>query len=94
MCGQHVFKLIIVYLHVTDDIPLNLCTTVLRHVAFIHKMLYTKDDIKLIGGIFITAEAAWDYAIGMIRIDGLEPTEDFKKYIEPEKDILLQGRVF
>lgn len=23
---------------------------------------------------------AWDYAIGMIKVDGLEPTEDFKKY--------------
>ena len=28
---------------------------------------------------------AWDYAIGMIRVDGLEPTDDFKKYIEKEK---------
>ena len=28
---------------------------------------------------------AWDYAIGMIKVDGLEPTEDFKKYIEKEK---------
>lgn len=28
---------------------------------------------------------AWDYAIGMIKVDGLEPTEDFKKYIEMEK---------
>ena len=36
----------------------------------------------------MTAEKAWYYAIGMIRIDGLEPTEDFKKYIELEK----QGR--
>ena len=26
-----------------------------------------------------------DYAIGMIKVDGLEPTEDFKKYIEKEK---------
>lgn len=33
----------------------------------------------------MTAETAWDYAIGMIKIDGLEPTEDFKKYIELEK---------
>ena len=33
----------------------------------------------------MTAEAAWDYAIGMIKVDGLEPTEDFKKYIELEK---------
>ena len=28
---------------------------------------------------------AWDYAIGMIKVDGLEPTEDFKRYIEKEK---------
>ncbi len=28
---------------------------------------------------------AWDYAIGMIKVDGLEPTEEFKKYIEKEK---------
>ena len=28
---------------------------------------------------------AWNYAIGMIKVDGLEPTEDFKKYIEKEK---------
>ena len=28
---------------------------------------------------------AWDYAIGLIKVDGLEPTEDFKKYIELEK---------
>lgn len=28
---------------------------------------------------------AWDYAIGMIKVDGLEPTEDFKKYIEMKK---------
>ena len=41
--------------------------------------------IELIGGIFITVKAAWDYAIGMIKVDGLEPTEDFKKYIELEK---------
>ena len=29
---------------------------------------------------------AWDYAIGMIKVDGLEPTEDFKRYIEKEKN--------
>lgn len=39
----------------------------------------------MIGGIFMTAEKAWDYAIGMIKADGLEPTEDFKKYIELKK---------
>ncbi len=33
----------------------------------------------------MTNSQAWDYAIGMIKVDGLEPTEDFKKYIEKEK---------
>lgn len=33
----------------------------------------------------MTNTEAWDYAIGMIKVDGLEPTEDFKKYIEKEK---------
>lgn len=34
----------------------------------------------------MTNKEAWDYAIGMIKVDGLEPTEDFKKYIEKEKN--------
>ena len=34
---------------------------------------------------FMTNSQAWNYAIGMIKVDGLEPTEDFKKYIEKEK---------
>lgn len=33
----------------------------------------------------MTAEKAWDYAIGMIKVNRLEPTEDFKKYIGLEK---------
>lgn len=33
----------------------------------------------------MTNAEAWDYAIGMIKVDGLEPTEDFKIYIEKEK---------
>ena len=35
--------------------------------------------------LFMTNSQAWDYAIGMIKVDGLEPTEEFKKYIEMEK---------
>lgn len=41
---------------------------------------------KEIGGDIMTSAEAWDYAIGMIKVDGLEPTEDFKKYIEKEKN--------
>lgn len=33
----------------------------------------------------MTNADAWDYAIGMIKVDGLEPTEEFKEYIEKEK---------
>ena len=33
----------------------------------------------------MTNAQAWDYAIGMIKVDGLEPTDDFKKYVEKEK---------
>ena len=33
----------------------------------------------------MTNAQAWDYAVGMIRVDGLEPTPDFKEYIEKEK---------
>ncbi|WP_022761718.1 hypothetical protein [Butyrivibrio sp. AD3002] len=34
----------------------------------------------------MTNEQAWDYAIGMIKVDDLEPTDDFKEYIEKEKN--------
>jgi len=40
-------------------------------------------DIK--EGSAMTNTQAWDYAVGMIKVDGLEPTEEFKKYIEKEK---------
>ena len=33
----------------------------------------------------MTNVEAWNYAIGMIRVAGLEPTEDLIKYIEKEK---------
>ena len=33
----------------------------------------------------MTNTQALDYAIGMIKVDGLEPTKEFKEYIEKEK---------
>ena len=33
----------------------------------------------------MTNTQAWDYAVGMIKVDGLEPTKEFKEYIEKEK---------
>lgn len=38
-----------------------------------------KEDNKM------TNTQAWDYAVGMIKVDGLEPTQEFKEYIEKEK---------
>lgn len=37
------------------------------------------------GGDFVTDTQAWDYAVGIIKVDGLEPTAEFKNYIEKEK---------
>lgn len=33
----------------------------------------------------MTNEQAWNYAVGLIKVDGLEPTKEFKEYIEKEK---------
>ena len=33
----------------------------------------------------MSKEDAWDYAIGMIRVDGLEPSADFLDLVEREK---------
>ena len=33
----------------------------------------------------MTNAQAWDYAVGMIKVDGLEPTEEFKEYVEKRK---------
>ena len=33
----------------------------------------------------MTNKEAWDYAIGLLKVDSLEPTEDFKRMIELEK---------
>lgn len=32
----------------------------------------------------MTKKGAWDYAIGLIKVDGLEPTDDFKELVEKE----------
>lgn len=33
----------------------------------------------------MTVAKAWDYTISLIKVNGQEPTEDFKKYIDLEK---------
>ena len=42
--------------------------------------LHLIDLIK--GAYYMTNTQAWNYAVGMIKVDGLEPTEEFKEYIE------------
>ena len=34
----------------------------------------------------MTNSQAWDYAIGLLKVDGLEPTKEFQFYIEKEKN--------
>lgn len=36
------------------------------------------------GVLSMTKRGAWNYAIGLIKVDGLEPTDDFKKLVEKE----------
>lgn len=35
--------------------------------------------------MLVRNEKAWDYAIGMLRVDGLEPTLEMMEMIEKEK---------
>ena len=35
--------------------------------------------------MLVDYDKKWDYAIGMIKVDGLEPTPEFKRLIEKEK---------
>lgn len=39
------------------------------------------------GGVLmlVNSDKKWDYALGMIKVDGLEPTPEFKRLIEKEK---------
>ena len=38
----------------------------------------------------MTNTQAWNYAIGMIKVDGLEPTKEFKEYIEKRGEITME----
>ena len=35
--------------------------------------------------MLVSRDKKWDYAIGMIKVDGLEPTPEMKELIEKEK---------
>lgn len=34
--------------------------------------------------MLVSTDKKWDYALGMIKVDGLEPSPEFKKLIEKE----------
>ena len=34
--------------------------------------------------MLVSTDKKWDYALGMIKVDGLEPSSEFKKLIEKE----------
>lgn len=35
--------------------------------------------------MLVSADKKWDYALGMIKVDGLEPSKEFKQLNEKEK---------
>jgi hypothetical protein len=39
----------------------------------------------------MTNEKAWDYAIGIVQLDGIAPSEDFMALVEKEKHGELTG---
>lgn len=43
--------------------------------------------------MLVSRDKKWDYAIGMIKVDGLEPTPEMKELIEKEKrgGITMEG---
>lgn len=43
--------------------------------------------------MLVSRDEKWDYAIGMIKVDGLEPTPEMSKLIEKEKrgEITMEG---
>ena len=43
--------------------------------------------------MLVSRDKKWDYAIGMIKVDGLEPTPEMKELIEKEKrgEITMEG---
>jgi hypothetical protein len=39
----------------------------------------------------MTNEKAWDYAIGIVQVDGIKPSDDFLELVEKEKRGELTG---
>lgn len=39
----------------------------------------------------MTNEKAWDYAIGVVQVDGIKPSDDFLELVEKEKKGEMTG---
>ena len=39
----------------------------------------------------MTNKKAWDYAIGVVQLDGIKPSDDFLKLVEKEKKGQITG---
>ena len=37
---------------------------------------------------------AWDYAIGIVQIDGIKPSDDFLELVEKEKRGEITGKIY
>ena len=60
----------------------------MHRVAILQAMCYTvTNDIKAkeMIPLLVKADKKWDYALGMIKVDGLEPTPEMKELIKKEK---------
>lgn len=47
--------------------------------------IMAKIDGKENGIMLVSVDKKWDYALGMIKVDGLEPSPEFKDLIAKEK---------
>ena len=41
--------------------------------------------------VIMTNEKAWDYAIGIVQVDGIKPSEEFLELVEKEKKGEMTG---
>lgn len=42
--------------------------------------------------MLIDANKKWDYAVGMVKVDGLEPTPEMKELMEKKRGAKLQWK--
>lgn len=50
------------------------------------KYSYHRDNKYIYWEVIMTNAKAWDYSLGLIKVDGLKPTKDFMECIEKNKN--------